>query len=87
MAGRKTVRVVALVLLIAGVFELLLTYWLSAHRATTPAIITGPDRRDIQTVAGSQAQGSYDPYFNRVNFTRGVVVSGTNVALVINTSK
>jgi hypothetical protein len=87
MARRKTVRMVAFVLLIPAVFELLLSYWLSAQRARTPRIITGPDRSDIQTRAGSQAMSSYDPYFNRVNVTRGVVASGTNVVLVINTPK
>jgi len=87
MARRKTVRMVAFVLLIATVCGLLLSYWSSAHRARTSMLIIGPDGSDLQTLAGSQALSSYDPYFNRVNFTRGVVVSGTNVVFVTNTPK
>jgi len=87
MVRRKIVRVVVLVLLAAALSEFLLSYWLAPHRVKIPAIIIGPDRSDIQTLKGSQAQDSYDPYFNRVNFTPGVVVSGTNVVLVINTPK
>ena len=87
MARKKTVRVLALVLLAAGLFEFVLSYWSSAHRARTPAFIIGRDGSDIPNLIGSQALASYDPYFNRVNFTRGVVAAGTNVVLVIDTPK
>ncbi len=36
------------------------------------------DQSDIATLSGSSVIASYDPYFNRVNFTRDVMLSPTN---------
>jgi hypothetical protein len=40
--------------------------------------LVAKDTSDIATPRGSSVQASYDPYFNRVNFTRDIMLRPTN---------
>jgi hypothetical protein len=76
----KTRRILPwlLILLIAAGLASFLGYRSSARRARTPRIVVERDQSDIATLRGSSVLASYDPYFNRVNFTRDVMLSPTN---------
>ena len=69
-----------IILLMAVGLASFLGYRSWARRAKTPRILVERDQSDV-TLNGSQAQGKYDPYFNRVNlFDLSVVASRTNVS-------
>jgi hypothetical protein len=67
-----------LVLLMAAAFAFVLSYRSPFGQAPPARILVGKDSNDIAGVASSGTSTGYDPYFHRVNFTRAIVLSGTN---------
>jgi len=51
-------------------------FW--GRHTSTPRILMAKDRSELATLKGARLQGSYDPYFNRVNFTRGIMPPPAN---------
>ena len=74
----KIARRAWVVVLGALVFGLIVGYGLLARRTATPRLLMERDGSDIPPLLGSAGLTSYDPNFNRVNFTREVVFSPTN---------
>ena len=74
----KIARRVWVIVLAALLLGLIVGYGLLARRTATPRVLMRRDARDIPPLLGSAALTSYDPYFNRVNFTREVMFSPTN---------
>ena len=79
----KLVRRACIVLLSALIVSLVMFYGLRARHTSTPQILVAKDTSDLLVVfTGSPGQATYDPYFNRVNFTREITVPATNLVSV-----
>jgi hypothetical protein len=74
----KILSRVCIVLLSLLIVALVVFYGLRARHTSTPRILVAKDRSDIATLKGSPLQATYDPYFNRVNFTRDIMLPPTN---------
>jgi hypothetical protein len=74
----KILRRVCIVLLSLLIVALVVFYGLWARHASTQRILVVKDASDIATLRGSPLQATYDPYFNRVNFTRDIKLPPTN---------
>ena len=74
----KILRRLSIVLPSVLIVVLIVFYGLWARHTSTPRILAAKDTSDIATFRGSSVQASYDPYFNRVNFTRDIMLRPTN---------
>jgi hypothetical protein len=74
----KIVTRVCVVVLSVLIVALIVFYGLWVRCTSSPRILVERDVSDIATLRGSPVQAGYDPYFNRVNFTRDVMRPTTN---------
>ena len=74
----KVLRRKYIVMLSALIVALIVFYGLWAWHISTPRIFVANDTSDIATFRGPPVQAGYDPYFNRVNFTRDIMLPCTN---------
>ena len=77
--GRARIGLLSVLIVALAAF-----YGLRAWHISTPRIVVEKDTSDIATLKWSSAQASYDPYFNRVNFTRDIMLRSTNSGSVGN---
>jgi hypothetical protein len=66
----------------AATLMMLLGYRSLLHRARPTRVVAERDQSDLRGLSSFPAKGSYDPYFNRVNFTPAA--SGTNAMTISN---
>jgi hypothetical protein len=74
----KILRRACIVLPSVLIVALIVFYGLWARHTSTPRILAAKDTSDIATLRGSSVQAGYDPYFNRVNLTRDIMLRPTN---------
>jgi len=74
----KILRRARIALLGVLIVPLVVFYGVWARHTSAPRILVAKDTSDIATLRGSPVQASFDPYFNRVNFTRDIMLPPTN---------
>jgi hypothetical protein len=75
----KKRKIVWIVILIAAMVSSLFGYRSWARRAKTTRILVQRDETDLMTLRVSSGEANYDPYFNRVNFTRTIDLPSTKL--------